>query len=96
MTIIKINGAVQAPCKCGNWLQHWRNFSVLPLPSRCSETLCRDKPEVGAWVQRGDASGAEWYVVPLCKRHSQSTSALEISSFAMLVSANVKETCARD
>jgi len=95
MTIININGGNQAACKCRDWLQHWRNFSTLPMPSQCPGLSCRELAEVAVFVQRGDAQDNGWYIVPLCKQHSQSQLALEISSFTPLVSANVSETCDR-
>ncbi len=95
MTVININGLKPDACKCGDWLKHWQNFSVLPLPLHCPELLCRERAEVASFVQRSDAADTSWYIVPLCKQHSRSKVALEISSFTPLISANVGETCDR-
>jgi hypothetical protein len=93
MTIINLNGTYQGACQCGTWLRHWQNFSVLPLPLHCPGLLCRERAEVAVLVQRSDVKDPNWYVVPLCKSHSQSKVSLEISSFTQLVSANVTGTC---
>jgi hypothetical protein len=95
VTIINLNGAAQHTCKCSGWLQHWRNFSVLPMPYRCPGLLCREKAEVGVLVQRDDDADTNWYIVPLCKLHSQLKGSLEISSFTPLISADVSETCGK-
>jgi len=96
MTIVHVQNSPRTPCQCGSWLQHWRNFSVLPVPLHCPEALCREKPEVGAVVKCSDANDAGDYVVPLCKRHSQSKAGLEISSFTTFVSADVSQNCRRE
>jgi hypothetical protein len=95
MTIINLNGTHPGACQCGNWLRHWQNFSVLPMPLHCPGLLCRERAEVAVLVQRSDVQDPNWYVVPLCKSHSQSKVSLEISSFTQLVSANVTGTCDR-
>jgi hypothetical protein len=96
MTTVHIHNTIQGPCKCGNWLQHWRNYSVLPMPLHCPATLCREKPEVGVLVQRTGAEPAGWCVLPLCRRHSQSKLDLEVSSFTVFVSADISQTCEQE
>ncbi|MGA2244155.1 MAG: hypothetical protein ABSH48_04060 [Verrucomicrobiota bacterium] len=95
MTVININGTTQRPCKCGGWLKHWQKFSVLPQPLHCPGLLCRERAEVAAFVQCSDVKDTNWYIVPLCKLHSRSK-ILEISSFTLLVLADVGETCGKD
>jgi hypothetical protein len=93
LTIININGTRQCSCKCGSWLQHWQNFSVLPLPLHCPGLLCRERAEIAAFVQLPDLKDPNWYIVPLCKLHSRSKLAVEISSFTPLVCADEDRTC---
>jgi len=96
MTIININCASPQACNCPDWLQHWRNFSTLPMPVHCPGLSCRERAEVASFVQRADLQDTNWYIVPLCQRHSRSEVSLEISSFTPLISAKVSETCGRE
>jgi len=93
MIIVHIQDPPPAPCHCGTWLQHWRNFSVLPLPIHCQEAFCRERPELGAVVKSSDDKDSNFYVVPLCKWHSQAKASLEISSFSTLVPADALHNC---
>jgi len=93
MMIINLNDADPCSCKCGSWLRHWQNFSVLPMPLHCPGLLCRERAEVATLVQQPGIKDSGWYIVPLCKCHSRSKGAVEISSFTTLVPANVNETC---
>jgi methionyl-tRNA synthetase len=43
-------------------------------------------------VQKADSTDNKWYIIPLCKKHNQSTGTLEVSDTYKLVSANKKET----
>lgn len=93
MKVININGTRENTCKCGSWLDHWKNYSRQSLPSYCPEAECREKPEVGAHVQKNGSTDKSWYIVPLCKTHNGETGkSLEVGSVE-LVSANVNETC---
>jgi hypothetical protein len=96
MTTVHVQNPPPTPCHCGTWLQHWRNFSVLPLPIHCQEGSCRERPELGVVVKCGDGKDTDCFVVPLCKRHSQAKTGMEISSFSMLVSADVTQNCQRE
>lgn len=94
MRVNNINGTSQNTCKCGSWLDHWKNFSGQPLPTHCPESSCIRKPEVGAHVQKDSVIDKGWYIVPLCKTHNSETNkSLTISDSVKLVSANVSETC---
>lgn len=96
MKINNINGTSDNTCKCGSWLNHWKNYSGQSLPSYCPEEKCTQKPEVGAHVQRDSSSDRSWYIVPLCKAHNARTGeSLRISDSVILVSANVSNTCGR-
>jgi hypothetical protein len=94
MRVRNINGTSQTTCKCGSWLQHWKNFSKVPLGSTCYELSCTGKPELGAHVQKDTSSDMNWYIVPLCTYHNNlKGQAIDLKSSAVLVSANKKETC---
>jgi hypothetical protein len=94
MRITNINGTSNNTCRCGSWLEHWKNFSGQSLPSYCPENRCYKKTEVGAHVQKSSAQDKRWYIVPLCKEHNAQTGAsLDISDSIALVPANTSETC---
>lgn len=94
MRVNNINGTSENTCKCGSWIDHWKNFSGQSIPSYCPEKSCTAKPEVGAHVQKADSSDSSWYIIPLCKTHnSQTNKSLDVSDTIKLVPANTKETC---
>jgi len=96
MKVKNINGTSTKTCKCGSWLDHWKNFSGLSVPTYCPEIDCRQKPEVGAHVQKDSATDSKWYIVPLCKTHNAQTGkSLYISETIKLVSANASVTCGK-
>lgn len=96
MKVRNINGTSQNTCKCGTWLEHWKNFSNQSLPSHCVEKSCYQKPMVGAHVQKDNSSDNNWYIIPLCNSHNNETGkSLDIMDGTVLVSANVAETCGR-
>ena len=91
-----INGTSSRICKCGSWLNHWRNFSGQLLHSFCSEVTCMQSSEVGAHVQKDSATDKSWYIVPLCKEHNARTGdSINIIEGINLVSANVNVTCGK-
>jgi len=85
LTIKNVTVDTSIPCMFPNWLEHWRKFSVLAMPIHCPESACREKPEVGALVQKSNSPDAHWYVMPLCKKHSLATDPLEV--FTILIPA---------
>ena len=94
MKVTNINGTSQATCKCGSWLEHWKNFSGQVLSKWCSEKKCTKPPELGAHVRKGDSADRGWYIVPLCDKHdAQTGKSLDLVDGVRLVSANVKKTC---
>ncbi|MFA5349125.1 MAG: hypothetical protein WC309_02000 [Candidatus Paceibacterota bacterium] len=97
MRVININGTSDNICSCGSWLNHWKKFSGQSLPTYCPEKNCRNKPEVGAHVQKDDVSDKKWYIIPLCKYcNAKTKGSLDVINSIVLVSANVKETCQKD
>ena len=96
MRVKNINGTSPKACKCGSWLDHWKNFSGQSLPTWCPADGCSQKPEVGAHVQKDSATDRSWYIVPLCKKHNAETGkSPNISDSVKLVSANVSQTCGK-
>lgn len=96
MTVNNINGTSTYTCNCGSWLDHWKKFSGQALPTWCSEKSCANKPEVGAHVQKAGYTDTAWYIVPLCSKHNAKTGeSLDLANYAVLVPANVSETCAK-
>lgn len=94
MIVRNINGTSENTCKCGSWLNHWKNYSEQKLPDWCPEKDCIEKQFVGAHVQKDDSSDSSWYIIPLCSKHnSMQGQSINISDFVKLVPANVKETC---
>lgn len=94
MRVTNINGTQDNVCRCGSWIEHWKNYSNQPLPVYCPVAACMAKPEVGAHVQREDSSDGRWYIIPLCNAHNHTTDrSLEVSNNLVLVSANVGQTC---
>jgi hypothetical protein len=95
MKVKNINGRRQNSCKCGTWLDHWVKICGQPLPNHCSEPRCMGKPELGAHVQKDSSTDTNWYIIPLCIKHSVKTEFLEVADTTTLVSAHVNDTCAK-
>jgi len=94
MKVININGTSDNTCNCGSWLNHWQKFSRQSLPSFCPEKSCKNKPEVGAHIQKDNIYDKSWYIIPLCKDCNAKTGEmLEVIDSIKLMSANVNETC---
>lgn len=91
MTVTNINGTAGLKCACGSWLKHWQNHSKL-TPNFCSEKTCTNRDLVGAHVQKGILD-RNWYIIPLCNKHNQTGTALEVSDSTFFVSANQSMTC---
>jgi hypothetical protein len=92
MQVRNINGTTDTNCKCGSWLQHWKNFSGVRLGEHCYEKTCLEKPEVGAHGQKENDNS--WYIIPLCtKYNNRRGESIELINGAVLVSANKQETC---
>ncbi|MCX7716639.1 MAG: hypothetical protein N2Z73_04410 [Endomicrobia bacterium] len=96
MKVKNINGTTQNICKCGSWLKHWENYSKQALPSTCPVENCKQRPEVGAHIQKDSLFDNKWYILPLCKTHNSYTrKTIVVSDSIVLVSANVSETCGK-
>jgi hypothetical protein len=95
MKVKNINGRRQNSCRCGTWLDHWVKICGRPLPPHCAEARCMGKPELGAHVQKDGSTDTDWYIIPLCVKHSIKAESLEIVDTTIFVSAHVSESCAK-
>lgn len=96
MKVKNINGTSDNTCKCGSWLDHWKKFSDQKVPTYCPETICTQKPEVGAHVQKDGSTDTSWYIIPLCAKHNgEKGKSLTVSDSVKLVPANVNNTCGK-
>ena len=92
MRVKNINGTSQNVCKCGSWLQHWRNYSGQQA-TICRASGCSRSDLAGAHVQKDVNYDNNWYIVPFCIMHNRSTYSVELVYGTALVSANKKLTC---
>jgi len=95
MKVKNINGRRQSSCSCGTWLDHWVKICGRPLPQHCAATMCMGMPQLGAHVQTDSVTDSDWYIIPLCVKHSIRAASLEIEDTTTLVSAHVSETCGK-
>lgn len=92
MKVKNINGTTQNRCRCGSWLQHWKNYSGQSA-TICRALGCSRKDLLGAHVQKDVSYDNNWYIVPFCNRHNKATTSIELVAGTILVSANKKKTC---
>ena len=93
--ITNINGTTESTttCICGSWLNHWKNFSMRPLPHYCSAVGCFRTDLVGTHVQFAYTRIRTWLIIPLCNLHNASKTDLDVSDTVQFVQANKSETC---
>jgi hypothetical protein len=83
-------------CKCKSWLTHWEKHGN-SMSFFCAEKDCYSFFDlVGAHVKKTNVKDNIWYIIPLCKKHNNSTDELEIRDHIVLVPANVAETCGKN
>ena len=92
MKVKNINGTSQNKCKCGSWLQHWRNFSK-QTATECRAKGCSRNNLLGAHVQKDVDYDNRWYIVPFCHEHNKAVGSVELVVGTKLVPANKSETC---
>jgi hypothetical protein len=92
MKVKNINGTSQNKCRCGSWLQHWKNFSG-QTATICRAKNCSRTDMLGAHVQKDVNYDDKWYIVPFCNMHNHSTGSVELVEGTTLVSANKSLTC---
>jgi len=78
-------------CSCGNWKQHWLNFSGKNWPTSCSVSNCNNVPVLGAHIRNPNVTGEK--IVPMCDSCNKLTSTFDLKGGVTLVSANTSETC---
>jgi hypothetical protein len=94
MRIKNINDMTEKPCRCGSWLEHWKNLSHLPLPHVCQARGCQEAPVAGAFAQKDNYFDEAWFVVPLCHKHNRLYGAsLDLAEGVVLVSAKASKSC---
>ncbi len=94
MKVENIDGTKDSTCKCGSWLQHWKNYGGDKV-SHCSASGCENSVELGAHVQKADSHDWSWYIVPFCETHNHATYHVDLVFDTKMVSANVEETCGK-
>jgi hypothetical protein len=90
MTVKNLHGTTWKNCKCGSWLAHWKKFSRSSV-STCTASDCQKKVEVGAHVIKHNSTDSKHYIVPLCSACNKRADTFNVD--AVLISANVSETC---
>jgi hypothetical protein len=94
MRIKNINDMCDKPCRCGNWLEHWKNLSRLPLPSMCAAKSCDQIPVAGAFAQKDNYFDDGWFIVPLCQKHNRLFGAcLDLKDGTVFVPAKASPSC---
>jgi len=92
MEVKNCNSPAIKDCQCGSWLNHWTRISG-SMVRMCIVKGCNNFDMVGSHIQKVDSEDQDIYIIPLCKKHSESDEVLEIFNDIPLVSANVKTTC---
>ena len=74
-------------CPCGSWLKHWLKYNPggPNLPEYCAEISCFKSPSRGALVIPENDTERRMHVVPLCRKHSRRSGALELAAAVPLV-----------
>lgn len=94
MKVRNLVGTTKNTCSCGSWLDHWRNHHPgIGVDFFCSHKECLKIDLIGAHVQIVDGVDKSWYIVPLCKKHNNTSEIFEVVSYATLVPAKKSETC---
>jgi hypothetical protein len=92
MRVRNLNGTSDNACKCGSWLQHWKNFSGQRV-NHCVVNGCINPATVGGHVQKADYRDNNWYIIPICAACNQRRGDIDIFDGTALVSANRGGTC---
>lgn len=89
--IKNINLAHIPSCGCENWYEHWVNTADQWLIC-CAEYSCINPIHQGILVQHAEIEDENWYVVPLCKKHSNHADILDVGD-VKLIKAGRAENC---
>lgn len=95
MGLIKnINNVFIPKCTCTTWYEHWERASQQWLIC-CAERTCTKSISQGALVQKAEENNNKWYVVPLCKIHSNSNDILDIGDVELVAAETMLTICER-
>ena len=92
MKVKNVNGTVTRSCKCGSWIEHWRNFSN-QTATICRAKGCSRKDIVGAHAKKCYSTDEKEYIVPFCNFHNQQADCIELVDGTILTPANKNNTC---
>ena len=93
MIPIKItSNPTEKNCRCGNWFQHYKNFSFRQITG-CVVEGCGKVDIIGTHVQKTDHKDQTIYILPLCTKHSESKEELNILPSTKFVLADPLKTC---
>jgi hypothetical protein len=81
------------PCTCGNWKQHWLNFSNKEWPVECSVGDCHQTPIVGSQITNRSVTSE--LIVPLCEKCYKLKREFKLKGGTKLVRSNKSKTCAK-
>lgn len=79
-------------CKCGSWINHYKNFST-GSTLYCSVKNCYERATVGAHIVLADSLDKSEYIVPFCDSHNQQFDGVFEIGDTDLAPANRSETC---
>ncbi len=91
MTTIKnIRKTPDYGCNCGSWFNHWEHYSGY-TSKFCAASRCTNRELEMSYVQLANSDNQNWYVIPLCKQHIETTGKLEV--LTVLVDADTTDKC---
>lgn len=93
MQFKNVSGTGDRSCGCGSWKDHWIKFSGAHW-GECQSGACRNAATVGAHVIIVGGDGTH-KILPLCDAHNRSAEVQTVWQNAVLVSANVSQTCGK-
>jgi len=71
MKVKNVKGTYEPSCKCGSWIQHWRNFNKGQSAAICTAKGCSKTVTVGAHVKKTTAGDNKEYIVPFCTTYNR-------------------------
>ena len=90
MLVQNLNGTADLECKCGSWLNHWKNFTK-EFSYKCAADDCNEPAHDGSHVIKAYDTDKKHYIIPLCKSCNHRTGAFQVTT--SLAPANKSETC---
>ena len=95
MKVKNINGTGERDCRCGSWINHWKNFNSGQVATVCKAKGCSNSVDDGAHVHKITIGDNKHYIVPFCRTHNLQSNPLwiELNSGTDCVPANRQKTC---